>query len=228
MSKKRKSISKYERTAENDIQYRGPITYRHMQIMGWICICFKVVDIVFSVGRNLDPKFVILALHIKFDESRFRKRDKSPEDFEEYTRTNDHSLRFSVFTSIMILITGLIDLLVYVLSSVFLTYTTVGADMSAPLTQEAENALDEVITTAMQVVGAWRFGEHFKMIPLISLILLFSYTKNHKNERVDLFIPIGGVALAFLVGIEGTYQGIVMNLPILMEKITELASQFLG
>jgi hypothetical protein len=45
---------------------------------------------------------------------------------------------------------------------------------------------------------------------------------------VDLFIPIGGVALAFLVGIEGTYQGIVMNLPILMEKITELASQFLG
>ena len=49
-----------------------------------------------------------------------------------------------------------------------------------------------------------------------------------KNERVDLFIPIGGVALAFLVGIEGTYQGIVMNLPILMEKITELASQFLG
>ena len=49
-----------------------------------------------------------------------------------------------------------------------------------------------------------------------------------KNERVDLFIPIGGVALVFLVGIEGTYQGIVMNLPILMEKITELASQFLG
>lgn len=52
--------------------------------------------------------------------------------------------------------------------------------------------------------------------------------QSKKNERVDLFIPIGGVALAFLVGIEGTYQGIVMNLPILMEKITELASQFLG
>ena len=403
MGKSRIRISKYERTTANDISYRGPLSYRHLLIIGWICISFKVLDMLISLGTSIDPNqqkwvltlgrvagflgdfalplflianfaiildkkktyrqqlikfgglslgvvllfiiikehyvvgivtaalgnradagrlvdemiyksamtgslifnlfvdlfmctlfmffleyepkthfrgkklrlframamlpvlyeagalalriimvmtglkpsyivypflttkpfmsfvlFIILALHIKFDESRFRKRDKNPEDFEEYTRTNDHSLRFSVFTSIMILITGLIDLLVYVLSSVFLTYTTVGADMSAPLTQEAENALDEVMTTAMQVVGAWRFGEHFKMIPLISLILLFSYTKNHKNERVDLFIPIGGVALAFLVGIEGTYQGIVMNLPILMEKITELASQFLG
>jgi hypothetical protein len=66
------------------------------------------------------------------------------------------------------------------------------------------------------------------MIFLIPIILLFSYTRNHKNPKADTFIPIGGVALAFLVGIEGTYQGIVMNLPILMEKITELASQFLG
>ena len=65
------------------------------------------------------------------------------------------------------------------------------------------------------------------MILLIPVILLFSYTRKHKNDQVDLYIPIGGVVLALLVGIEGTYQGIVMNLPILMQKITDMAAQFM-
>ena len=399
MSRNGTRISKYERTTANDIGYRGPLSYRHLLILGWLCISFKVLDILISLGMNLDPNqpgwvitlgkvagflgsfalplfllanfaiildkkktykqqlikfgglslgvvllfiiikehyvvgivaaalgsradatvliedmlyrssmtgslifnlfidlfmctlfmffleyepqthfqgkklrlfrafalfpvlyeagalalritmivtglkppyivypllttkpfmifilFIILALHIRFDESRFKKRDKSQEDFEEYTRTNDHSLRFSVFTSIMILITGLIDLLVYILSTAFLTYSALGTSLEegGNVTQEA---IDEVIPVAMKVVGAWRFGEHFTMILLIPVILLFSYTRKHKNDQVDLYIPIGGVVLAFLVGIEGTYQGIVMNLPILMQKITEMAAQ---
>ena len=41
-------ISKYERTAGNDISYRGPLSYRHLLIIGWICISFKVLDILIS------------------------------------------------------------------------------------------------------------------------------------------------------------------------------------
>ena len=402
MSRDGTRISKYERTTENDISYRGPLSYRHLQILGWLCISFKVLDILISFGIKIDPNqpqwvltfgkvagflgslalplfllanfaiildkkrtykqqlikfgglslaivlffiiikehyvvgivaatignrgdasqlvnemlyqssmtgslifnlfidlfmctlfmffleyepktrfqgkklrlframallpvlyetgalalrvtmimtdlkppyivypllttkpfmsfilFIILALHIKFDEARFKKRDKSPEDFEEYTRTNFHSLRFSVFTSVMIVITGLIDILVYVISTVFLSVTAAGVNMDAELTQEASKAIDEVIPVAEKVVGAWRFGEHSTMILLIPLILLFSYTRNHKNEKADLFIPAGGVILAILVGIEGTYQGIVMNLPIIMQKISDFATEFL-
>ena len=168
--------------------------------------------------------FIILALHIKLDEYRFKKRDKSPEDFEEYIRTNDHSLRFSIFTSIMILITGLIDFLVYIISITYLTYTTTGTSLDADLSQEA---IDKVLPVAMKVVGAWRFGEHFTMVFLIPVILLFSYTRNHKNQDADILIPAGGVILALLVGIEGTYQGIVMNLPIIMKNISDMAAQFL-
>jgi hypothetical protein len=124
----------------------------------------------------------------------------------------------------MILITGLIDFLVYIFSTVYLTYQATGTSLNGDLTQEA---IDKVIPVAMKVVGAWRFGEHYTMILLIPLILLFSYTRKHKNDQVDLYIPIGGVVLAFLVGIEGTYQGIVMNLPILMQKITDMAAQFM-
>jgi hypothetical protein len=403
MSKKGSRISKYERTTANDISYRGPLSYRHLLVIGWICISFKVLDLLISLGIKIDPNqpqwmltlgkvagflgafalpmflianfaiildkkktykqqlikfgglslgvilvfiivkehyavglvtavignradagrlvdeaiyqwamtgslifnlfidlfmctlfmffleyepqtrfqgkklrlframallpilyevgalalritvvmtdfkppyivypflttkpfmsfilFIILALHIRFDESRFKKRDKSPEDFEEYTRTNDHSLRFSIFTSVMILVTGAIDFIVYVLCTVYLTYVAAGINPdTAVLTQEAEKTLDEVLPLAMKVVGAWRFGEHYTMILLIPVILLFSYTRNHKNMKADTFIPIGGVVLALLVAIEGTYQGIVMNLPILVNKITEMAAKFL-
>ena len=399
MSRRGARISKYERNAVNDIGYRGPLSYRHLLIIGWLCISFKVLDILISLGINIDPNqpqwvltlgnvaeflgafalplflvanfaiildkkktykqqlikfgglslavilvflivkehyvvgivtaaigsraeasqivndmlyqsamtgslifnlfidlfmctlfmffleyepktrfqgkklrlfralavlpvlyevgalvlritmimtylkppyivypflttkpfmsfilFIILALHIKLDEYRFKKRDKSPEDFEEYIRTNDHSLRFSIFTSIMILITGLIDFLVYIISTVYLTYTATGTSLNADLSQEA---IDKVIPVAMKVVGAWRFGEHFTMVFLIPVILLFSYTRNHKNQDADILIPAGGVILALLVGIEGTYQGIVMNLPIIMKNISDMAAQFL-
>ena len=146
--------------------------------------------------------FVILALHIKFDEKRFKKRDMSAEDFEAYTNTNDHSLRFSIYTSIMILITGIIDFVVYIGGTVILSVVVSGVDMNAELTQEGEKAINEILPVAEKVVGAWRFGEHYGMIFLIPVILLFSYTRTHENQKADIFIPIGGVALAFLVGLE--------------------------
>jgi hypothetical protein len=65
------------------------------------------------------------------------------------------------------------------------------------------------------------------MIFLIPIILLFSYTRRHKNPDADIFVPIGGVAVAALVGIESVYQLIVINLPILMEKTMELITQFI-
>ena len=64
------------------------------------------------------------------------------------------------------------------------------------------------------------------MIFLIPVILLFSYTRTYENQNKDIFIPIGGVALAVLVGIEGLYQGLVMNLPIVIQNITNMAAQF--
>ena len=55
MSKKGSRISKYERTTTNDIKYRGPLSYRHLLIIGWICISFKVLDILITFGIKLDP-----------------------------------------------------------------------------------------------------------------------------------------------------------------------------
>lgn len=171
--------------------------------------------------------FIILALHIKLEQARFRKRGKTVEQFETFTETNDHSLRFSVFTSIMIAITSVIDFLLYVYSSVILTYIGAHVDINAELTAEMEQRLDQVLPLAIKVVEAWRIGTHYPMIALIPIVLLFSYTRNPKNEKIDTFIPIGGIALAVLVALEGLHQGICMNLPIVINKISETISNLM-
>lgn len=171
--------------------------------------------------------FIFLALHIKLEKMRFIKKGKTEAEFEEYTQTNDHSLRFSVFTSVMILITGVLDFLLYVYSTVVLSYLGAGIDMSAEYTTEVETRLLDIVPLAEKFVAAWRIGTHWPMVLLIPVVLLFSYTRMSKKPKLDTFIPIGGVALAILVGIEGVHQGICMNLPILVNKIAEMAQSLM-
>ncbi|MDO5702696.1 MAG: hypothetical protein Q4G47_05015, partial [Lachnospiraceae bacterium] len=149
--------------------------------------------------------FVILTIHIKLESARFKKRGKTAEDFAEYAQTNAHSLRFSIFTSLMILITGLIDIIVYIISDVLLTMFVAGVDINAELTDQAVSAMEKMLPLADRAVTAWGFGKHGAMILTIPIILLFSYTRNHENKSLDLFIPVGGIVLAVLVGIEGVY-----------------------
>lgn len=46
MAKKRRSI--HEITAENDMKYRGPLSYRHMRIIGWVAMICAQIAIVCS------------------------------------------------------------------------------------------------------------------------------------------------------------------------------------
>jgi hypothetical protein len=121
----------------------------------------------------------------------------------------------------MILITGAIDFIIYIGSTIYLTYTATGGDITAEVS-------DELLEAASKVVEAWRFGSHFWMIALIPLILLFSYTRRHKDMKIDTFIPIGGIGLAIIVGIEGLYQGIVMNVPIIMNNLDKMLMELLS
>ena len=36
--KKKRRLRIHEVTHENDIRYRGPLSYQHFQILGWLCI----------------------------------------------------------------------------------------------------------------------------------------------------------------------------------------------
>ena len=45
----------HEVNAENDIRYRGPLTYQHFQILGWLCIVVSQVALLLQIGAKLDP-----------------------------------------------------------------------------------------------------------------------------------------------------------------------------
>ena len=171
--------------------------------------------------------FVLMALHILREKRMFRKKGKTEEEYKEYTRTNVHSLRFSIYTSVVILITGIIDVLVYIIGTVALTISFSGIDLKEALTEDAIYTMKHgLVPLTSSIVGAWGFGKHCDMILLIPIILLFSYTRKHKDEIVDAMIPIGGIVLAILVAIECVYQGLVMSIYGVWDAITRFLSRF--
>ena len=170
--------------------------------------------------------FVILVLFIKIREFRFRKRGKTKQEYMEFTKTRLNSLQFSVFSSIMILVTGVIDLILLIGFSAF-DIVVKNMDHLEQVENASEQALEEMSMVSARGVTGWGIGLHSTMIFIIPIILLFSYTRNHKNPKADIAIPIGGILLAVFVGIEGLHQGILMNIPIIMNMIQESLNTYL-
>lgn len=52
--KRRRRVRIHEVTAANDIRYRGPLNYLHLQILGWLCIVATAAALLVSIGMRLD------------------------------------------------------------------------------------------------------------------------------------------------------------------------------
>jgi hypothetical protein len=165
--------------------------------------------------------FVILALHIKWEDRRFRKRGKTPEELDAFFQTNDHSLRFSIFTSIMILVTGALDLIAAVFGMGFVGYMNVGFNFNVELS-------DEVLDKAAVMVQAWKIGLHFPMVCLIPIVLLFSYTRNHKNSTPDKFIPIIGILAAVFFAFQGLAILLITNVVNIVNDLLPMLEQMVN
>ena len=45
----------HEVSLEDDIRYRGPISFQGFQVLGWLCIVVSVALAILEVARKLDP-----------------------------------------------------------------------------------------------------------------------------------------------------------------------------
>ena len=206
-----------------------PILYEVGSLVIRILMAFQVIRPPYIVYPFLTIKppmsfvlFVLLALHIKFQERRFRKRGMDAKRFAAYTRTNAHSLHFSIYASVMIAITAFIDFVLYILGTT--AYMLPAFENAADITNEAVEAQ---IIASSPIVLAWGIGQHMLMLEIIPIVLLFSYTRNHNNPKADIYIPAAGAILAFFVTLEGLYQCIAMNLPTLLNMIQAMAVEFM-
>ncbi len=131
--------------------------------------------------------FIVMAFFVKQRERRFQALGYTHGQFRAFLRTNRNSFHFSVFTAVLLLLAGLTDLVVY-----FLT-TDVGADaLTAPLKRSVPLALG--------------VGDAVPLMMLSPLMLLFSYTRRHKNKSYEMFVPIVGMGIYAFAMIEGAYQ----------------------
>ena len=141
--------------------------------------------------------FIVLAVFIKRRELRFRRGGKTHEEYLAFLETNRNSWDFSVFTAVVLAVAGIVD---FIAAIVFvLTQTGLVVDTAA---------LD--VASMLERASAFNLGESFPLLLLAPIMLLFSYTRTHKNKTIDVLIPaigVSGIAIAYL---EGLYQFFLM------------------
>ncbi|MBQ6347091.1 MAG: hypothetical protein IJI71_06625, partial [Clostridia bacterium] len=52
---KRRRVKLYERGTHDDIKYRGPLSYRAFQIIGWICLVVTQAVVLATVASKANP-----------------------------------------------------------------------------------------------------------------------------------------------------------------------------
>lgn len=182
---------------------------------------FTIPSYVFFLLTSKPPfmllAFFLLVLVLKTGEIVHKKKyKKSNEEFNNHLETNAHSFLTSIHLSIIFLAVALLDVLVALLITYIYGYNIF-----------PEGGMDFYLWVAsqLQTIG---IGGSTSLIPLIPIVLLFSYKKTPKNKKIDTFIPVVGVALIVFVLLEGIFEVITINLPAILQRIEDWINSHFG
>ena len=131
--------------------------------------------------------FVIICIYLKIRDTLYRKRGGTREGYELYLRTNRNSFKFSAVMSTTFLVVAIIDLIV----AIALILGLVGP-----------NPTEEIIDKYFTLIEGFTIGKSVCLILVIPFALLFDYTKQHKNPKLDKLMPLIGVGLVLFSAIE--------------------------
>lgn len=136
--------------------------------------------------------FIVISIWIKHRERIFARFGLTKEEYHKFLSTNRNSLSFATNLALTILLFAFLEVLVF-LGLTFL--------YDSAISQSGEHFI--------RFLNIFGVGQCLSMLFAIPLIFLYSYTKTHKNNTIDIFISIGGIALVALVYLEAIYQGIL-------------------
>lgn len=60
----KKRVKLHEVTAENDIRYRGPLSFFHFQILGWLCIVLSQIALFIRLSDRVNPDAAANAMNV--------------------------------------------------------------------------------------------------------------------------------------------------------------------
>jgi hypothetical protein len=153
--------------------------------------------------------FIALALFIKRRERVFLKNGRSYEEYGHFLETNANSLHFSVHACVTFIVAAVIDLVLLILFSSVMTAAFTGGEMEV---LENEEVLADAITRFMNMWIAAGIGDSVVLLLVAPFVLLFSYTRTHKNTKMDLLIPMFGIAAIVALYME-TFFRVLCELP---------------
>ena len=152
--------------------------------------------------------FIFIAVIMKIKDNAFIKK-YSMETFHEHTKTNAYSLRVSLFISASFIFATILDVLTTFIYVWIYVLSHGGMDPRDAITAGIQSGL---------TIG---LGKSTALILVIPIILLFSYTRTHeKNKKVDLFIPISGIAFTGAILLVGMTEVVINWLPHFIDSLS--------
>lgn len=133
--------------------------------------------------------FLAVCIYIKIREKRYLKRGGTEEGYYYYLRTNRNSLNFSLVMSIIFLIVAVLDIVV-----------TIG--LGAILLKNIPYAEYYTVEDIIELLSCFTVGRSVCLILVIPFVMLFSYTKQHVDTKLDKLLPLAGVGLVIFSIIE--------------------------
>ena len=137
--------------------------------------------------------FMLMVIFLKLREVRFRRHGKTHEDYEEFLQTNRNSLHFSIFLTVMLIIASFADLIIMIVMMI---------QQAGSI--EAFELLDP--NNFQPIAIAVGFGKSIPLIFISPIMLLYSYTRKPRFEKIGTLIPVVGIGLIAIIAIQGVYQ----------------------
>lgn len=194
----------------------GSILIKYFVSLGQMDLPFFVFFLLTSKPPLMFAAIVALFVILKIEELRKKKKYLNNDFVKEHRKTNAHSLRFSIIIAITFFVAGIIDLIIYLSTSLALASKFV-ADIED---------IDVASYLALYVISHLGFGDASTLLLIAPLTLLFSYTKVHKNKKIDPLIPVVGIALILFVYVEGIFQIVVVNVAKVVQAIKDILGNF--
>lgn len=192
----------------------GSLIIKHAAMMGNIAIPSYFFFLLTSKPPLTFAAFFLIVLIMKIREVRFLKKyDNNIDLLNEHYSTNAHSLRTSITIAIVFGVMATIDVLV------FFGYAIVQA---VNITSQYGQEFDVAIFSAMQMGQNIGLGGSTPLLLVIPFVLLYSYTRTHKNKKLDSFVPFIGIGLVLFTVLEGSYIALRLAIPNLKEAIEGL------
>ncbi len=175
-------------------------------LMGLMGMNAQISDFTFSVPPEILPligkkpigmivAFVIICLFLKFRERRYIKKGGTHEGYELYLKTNRNSFKVALTMAIIFLVVAIVDFFATIIPIV-VAYVSSGGD-------------DAVFNEMLNMLTNFTIGKSVCLLLVIPFTLLFSYTKTHKNQKIDKFVPVIGIGFIFFAIIETLFFSIL-------------------